>query len=275
MFRRGLRALLLLAALVAVLATVLGGYARHALVPASAFGNRAADTLDAPAVRTALAREVAGRLGAAVGLPAPLAGELGAAVRTATQRRGFRRVVRQGAETVHAQLLADPDRPVRLTLAGAEDQVRRVLERRVPAAAALPRVGDPVIAISDADALGHALNAADRLAALMPAALVAAIALFGLAALLAPGPRAALAGIGLTLLLAGAAVVAGTVVGRSAAVAAAPADAPPGVAGAVWDAFLGDLRGWGVALALLGVAVLVAGALARRRGARQYVTAAR
>jgi hypothetical protein len=270
--RRPLRAILLAGALVAVLASALGAYARDAILPRAEFGRRAASTLETPAVQDAIAGEVAGRFAAQTGLPGVFHGPLDAAVGVAVARPGLHAVVRDGAEVLQRRLLADPDRPVRLPLRGAEARVRRALERRVPAAAALPEVGDPVVTVTGAGSLGHALNAADRLGALLPAALVGAVALLGLAALLAPTGAAAVRATGIVLLVAGGVLLAGCVAGRAAAAAAAGADGGDRtIAAAVWDAFLGDLVPWAVGLGVAGVAGLLLAA--RRRP--QYATDAR
>jgi hypothetical protein len=91
-----------------------------------------------------------------------------------------------------------------------------------------------------------------RLAAFAPLALLAGFALLAFAGLRAPTRRLGARRVAFGFALAGGALVAATTVGRVVVLSSFDTSHGDAVVGAIWDAFLGDLRQWG----------LIAGALA-------------
>ena len=93
-----------------------------------------------------------------------------------------------------------------------------------------------------------------RLASLAPVALLAAVALLTAAAFRAPDPRGAARGASaLGLALAGGATVAATTIARAIVLSTFDTSHGDAVVGTIWDAYLGDLRLWGLAAGAIGL----------------------
>ena len=186
----------------------------------------------------------------------------------------FRALFREATVQLHSVYLGGEDR-VALRLDAAIPLVEDALPAEAPELVRFARrqldgevltlrrgtfEGDAVARTEDARTLGVVLP-------------LAAVALFLAALALAVPRRRALLWIGVTTAVAGALVAASVpltralVLDRVGATSVLSAEQVRTAAGEVYDAFVGDLLGWGLVLTLLGV--LIAGAGFEARGSRR------
>lgn len=261
---RGTVALSIAAAL-CLLAGGVGTYARHAVLDERAFADRAARTLESDEVRS----EAAVRIAARVVADRPQLWGSEPLLRSALEdavvgRAEFHGAFRAGAGRLHHALFEDRDAEASLTVAGTGAALRAELVRRSPALARrLPALGDPPLLTVGYGAgersLRDAAPAARALTAAAPGALALAVLLLAVAALRGPDRRRGVWVAGLTVAAAGGLTVAGVTAAGDLALQQFDTSFGDAVVGAVWRAYLGELRTWGL---LAGAAGLVIAATA-------------
>jgi hypothetical protein len=256
----------------ALLAGAVAAYARLDLLDEQDFADRAVESLEGEGVRRAIERELVGAL---------------PEVATPRQRRliesitdevirsdAFRALFREATVQLHSLYLGGDDQ-VSLRLDAAIPLVEDALPSNAPALVGFARrqldgevltlrrgtfEGDAVARTEDARTLGVVLP------------LVAVVLFLGALALALPRRRA-LMWIGITTALVGVLVAASVPVTRALvldqmeATSVLSAEQVRAAAAEVYDAFVGDLLGWGLVLALVGV--VMAGAGFEARGGRR------
>lgn len=245
-------------------------YADRVLFDSSRFADRAQDALAEPAVREQAGIAVSDALVRAepdLIAVEPLIRSVAADI---AGSRAFRALFRGAVYQTHASVFSSGDDTFALTLANAALLVGDALEAQ---GIELPRKAERararVVAVSGGPA-GRALTdlaqAAERARPLALVAFAVALAALLVAAVTSDDRRLLARRAGLATAAVGGLLVAALVVARSAVVAQTGEDGRDAVA-AVWDAFLADLRRWGVALAAAGLVVAaVADSLLRPAG---------
>ena len=256
-----------------VLALMLGGlalYARHAVLDANAFADRATGTLSQDEVIDEVAARIASREIEASPALAARRPVLEAAVADVVGNWRFPGEFHAGALTLHAGIFSDGSlaepvdggSPVRvrvttLALPGAARQLRAAVAARSPAAARDLPPSDPALFSLGGGRLESGLvkaaPLARRLSALAPLAFAVAFVLLGWAAWRAPTRRLGLRRVALGIAVAGGATVAATSIGRAVVLSTFDTSHGDAVVGTIWSAFLADLRLWGLALGALGL----------------------
>jgi hypothetical protein len=158
--------------------------------------------------------------------------------------------------------------------------LQAAVAERSPAAGALVPAGDVELMRLGGGGLEAGLVQAapwgPRLAALAPVAFLAALVLLTAAALRAPTRRRGFRRAALGVAIAGGATVAATTVTRALVLSTFDSSQGDAVVGAIWDAFLADLRLWGLiagAVGLVAAAIFEPGARgAWRRGLARAVS---
>lgn len=272
------RSLLVVGAL-ALLCGGLGAYGRYALLDERAFAARATSTLAQDEVVDEVIDRVSGRIVETQPELAPSRPLLEASVAEVVADPGFPAAFYAGMARLHHDLFTDGRRAPELVLPGTGAQLRSTFIVRArglsPAAGAalsarVRRPGadaaiasDPVLMTLGGGRMETRLRAAaptaSRLASLWPAAVALGLILLGLAALLAPSRRCGLRSAALAVAVAGGATVAATAIGKALLLATFDTGHGDAVVGTIWNAYLQDLRLWGL---LAGVMGLVAAAAA-------------
>jgi hypothetical protein len=260
--RRIARGLVVAAALVLFLALI-AGYARHALVDSDQFANRAAAALRSDAVRTLIAERITDQvvlknqedlLAARPIIESVAADVVGSAAFTGL----FRKAVRD----VHRALFLRDQNTLTLTVADVGTVLAAALQVVKPSLAdQVERAGRVSLITRDIGSLsGRIARVADAvkvialLLALVGAALVAA------AVWIAPDRRRTVVELGVGAAATGVLLVVALAVVRAIAVHRLADPDEQAAAGAVWDAFLADLRNAAWILAACGAVVAAAGA---------------
>jgi hypothetical protein len=242
---------------------LIAGYARTAVLDSDQFADRAVSALREPPVREAIAREITEQavLRASRDLVAirPLVETAaGAVVSTPAFQSLFRAAVRD----LHRTVFTHDRSTATLTIADTGVLLANALERLAPEAAGRLPADFAAQVNAGSDAL-NALDAAvyvdgvEELAWLC--AIFAVLLLAGSIALARPRSRGVVQA-GVAVAGAGAVVVLAYTIGRAELLARAPLPIDREATGAIWDAFLADLRTW--ALVTLGVGTVVAAAAA-------------
>ncbi len=147
-------------------------------------------------------------------------------------------------------------RSVDLTLPGAGTELQAALPPRSRARELLPSADPQLFHLGGGrleSGLVEAAPDARRLAGLAPALLVAGLALLIVAASRAPTRRRGARRAALGVAFAGGTLVAATTIGRAVVLSTFDTSHGDAVVGAIWDAFLGDLRLWGLVAGGLGL----------------------
>jgi hypothetical protein len=271
--RNPLSLLLVLLGGIALLGGALAAYARLGLLDEQDFADRAVESLEGQGVRRAIERELVGALPEEA---TPRQRRLIESITDEVIRSdAFRELFREATVELHGVYLGGDDR-VALRLDAAIPLVEDALPANAPALRRFARQqldgevltlrrgtfeGDAVARTEDARTIGVVLP-------------LAALALYLAALALCVPHRRALLWIGITTALVGALIAASVPLTRALvldqveATSVLSAEQVRAAAGEVYDAFVGDLLGWGLVLALLGVLVAGAGleaGAARRR----------
>ena len=253
-------------AIILLLPAVLVGYAERALFDPDQFANRATAALDDRDVRSRVATEITDRLVLANASDLTTARPvIEGVVDNVVGGAAFQQLFRASVLDVHRALFARDSDTVTLSLADAGTVVgsalavvRPSLERRFDEDARVTLLRRHVD--ERAAGLARLADRADLLAALL-GGLVLVLAAAAIA--LAADRRRAVARLGAGAVAVGVVIVAGSIVARAVVLQRVGSD-DRDVAGAVWDAFLGDLRTAGWVLAGAG-AVLAAAAASMLR----------
>jgi hypothetical protein len=271
--RNPLSLLLVLLGGIALLGGALAAYARLGLLDEQDFADRAVESLEGQGVRRAIERELVGALPDEA---TPRQRRLIESITDEVIRSdAFRELFREATVELHGVYFGGDDR-VALRLDAAIPLVEDALPANAPALRRFARQqldgevltlrrgtfeGDAVARTEDARTIGVVLP-------------LAALALYLAALALCVPHRRALLWIGITTALVGALIAASVPLTRALvldqveATSVLSAEQVRAAAGEVYDAFVGDLLGWGLVLALLGVLVAGAGleaGAARRR----------
>ncbi|HET6551525.1 MAG TPA: hypothetical protein VFG79_23865 [Solirubrobacter sp.] len=265
-------AALLAAAVVALVLGALALYGRSAVLDERAFADRATAALAQDEVRDEVAQRLANREIEAAPELAPQRPALEAAVADVVADRRFDGRFHAGATALHHGLFGAGDAALALPGTGAE--LHGAVAARAPHVARLLPAGDPELMRLDGGPLEaglvHAAPWSRRLAGLAPLALALGLVLLVTSALRAPTRRRGARRAALGIALAGGAIVAATTIARAVVLSTFDTSHGDAVVGTIWDAFLGDLRLWGLAAGALGLIVAAAfepGARGAWRGA--------
>jgi hypothetical protein len=271
MARRGTIALLAVAA-ACLLAAAVGAYARYAVLDEQAFADRAVRTLESDEVQ----REAAARMAdqAVAQHPQLAVGEAAiedAIVIGVIEDPTFAPAFHAAAAGMHRGIFDDADAPAALTIPGSGAALRAELVDRLPfLAPRIPRIADaPVLAVRDTGPEGVLRTMAPPAAALAgpaTAALGLAGVLFLLVALVvARDRRHAVWAAGLAVAAAGGLVAAGVTGAHDLLMEQFDTRYGDAVVTAVWNAFMADLRLWG--LVACGIGLVAAAATGHPRPA--------
>src|SRR5215207_878977 len=257
-----LAAACLLGAVLALLPAALAGYAERALLDPDQFANRATAALQDESVRIRITTEITDGLVLANAEDLLTARPIIQGVASeVVGGAAFRPLFRAAVLDVHRATFEGERDTVTLTVADAATVVEAALEELRPSLAAQIRDDARLTVLRrDIDDRAAALaRFADQIGLLAPmlAALALALAAAGIA--LAPDRRLAVARLGAGTAAAGIAIVIGYGVARAIALEQVSGAEDRAAGGAIWDAFLADLRTAGWVLAGSG-AVLAAAA---------------
>ncbi len=246
---------LLVLGTIALVAGGLALYAQRAVLDRQAFADRATAALEQDEVRDEIAIRLAQREIEAVPALAPRRPVIEAAVGDVVDDGRFPAVWHAGAEAMHRELFDGAD--VKLSLPGTGTELRAAIDARSRNAAELLPPGDPELMRLGGgrleDGLVRAAPWGPRLASLAPLALLAAAGLLVAAAFRAPTRRRGARRIGLGLAVAGGITVAGTTIARAMVLSTFDTSHGDVVVGTIWDAYLGELRLWGLAVGAMGL----------------------
>jgi len=256
----GARVLVVLASVLMVLALV-AGYARRAIVDSDQFANRATAALRDESVRTVIAERVtdevvlqrqADLLAARPLIEAAVSGIVGGGA--------FSGLFRTAVRDVHRAVFDRDENTVTLTIADVGTVLSAALEKLQPSVARQVRPTDRVEVL---ERHGRTLGAsvADAARALRVLAIVVPLLCLALAAgalWASPDRRRTVAELGVGAACAGVAIVVLLGIVRSVAVREVHGADARAAAGAIWDAFLGDLRSAAWILAACGAIVTAA-----------------
>jgi hypothetical protein len=253
---------ILAAAAVCLLAAGVGAYARHAVLGEAAFADRAETVLRSDELRDELGARMGSRLVAE--RPQLATGEVLLADAVAKRVAGepaFQAAFRDAVVRMHRVLLTDPDAEMSLRIDGSAAALRAEVKRRL--GLDVPPMGDVSLLTIGESSRERALRrlvppAADLLLPLTLAFGLAGALLLALAAARAPDRRRAMWGGGLAVAAAGGLAAAGVAAAEDAVLATFDTGHGDAVVGTVWDAFVGDLRLWGLAVCAAGLVVAAA-----------------
>jgi hypothetical protein len=238
------RALVVVAAVLMVLALV-AGYARRAAVDSDQFANRAAAALRDDNVRAVVAERITDEVVLANAADLITARPIIQSVASAiVGSRAFTSLFGSAVRDVHRALIdGDQDTltlavaDVGTVLAAALEEVRPSLARRVRATERVELFTRNVGAVS-----GDLARLADRVRVLAIVLLVLAVAFAAAAIAISRERRRTVVELGVCVAGAGAVLIVAYGVTRSYAIDQVDDPESRAAAGAVWDAFLGDLR---------------------------------
>ena len=256
----GSRTLVVLASLAVVLAVV-AGYARQTVVNSDQFANRATAALRDDSVRSLIAEKITDEVvleqKADLVAARPLIESVASGI---VGGRAFTELFRVAVRDVHRSLFKQDKHTVTLTiadvgtvLAAALQQVRPDLAKQIGSSKRVEVLNDDI-----GDLSATLADIAERIELLALILAIVALALVGGAIWLSPERRTTVIELGLGLAAAGGLIVVACGILRSVAVDHVQGPDEQAAAGAVWDAFLGDLRTEGWILAGAGAVMAAA-----------------
>jgi hypothetical protein len=270
--RRRLSAALACLGAIAVLVGVPLTYAGHVLGNSAQFSSRATSLLNDPSIRSLIAQRVEEQAIGSVRLPPLLQPLVTKAVEAALRTPEFHRVFDAAILDLHTSVFDSDSDTVTLRLAHVGKLVADEVHRVSPALAALipSSVSHEVVRISGAN-FGQATRAAraiERAHTVGVLLLIAGGVVFLLAIAQADERRRAARYVGIAILVDGLALVAVYVIVRPLLLSRFAVGRDRSAAGAVWNAFLSDLRADAVILAIAGgvVALVMFAIRPHRRG---------
>jgi hypothetical protein len=255
-------ALIALASVALVLALVVG-YVRRAAVDSGQFANRATLALQDESVRSLIAEQVTDQIVLARASDLTAARPLiESVVSSVVGGRAFTGAFRAGVRDVHRALFARDESTVTLALADVGTMVAAALEFTQPSVARRIETTQKVEVVrrNIGDANATLVRVADTIKLLAPLLLLVAVLCAAGAIWLSAERRRTVVRLGAGAAIGGVVLVVAWDVARAVAVGQVDgADARDAV-GAVWDAFLGDLRTAAWILAGCGAVVAAAAA---------------
>lgn len=264
-----------IAAGVLLVPALVAGYARHALLDADRFADRATAALEDDDVRAVVAEEITDKIVLARASELTAARPLiEAATADVVGGTAFRRVFRAGVVDVHRAVLGRQESTVTLTVADAGTIVAEALRHAPPSVArhvgANPHI--PLLRDDLGDGTSGLAHTARELGEWAVALPLIVLALAGLGIGLARDRRRAVFGLGAGAADAGLTVVLGYAVARGIVLDRVTGEADRAAASAVWSSFLGDLRSWAWLLAGAGAVTAAAAATLRAAPAGEPAT---
>jgi hypothetical protein len=245
------RTLVVLASVALVLALV-AGYARRAVVDSDQFANRATEALNDDNVKALVADRITDDvvlknqqdlIAARPIIQSVASGIVGS--------RAFTSLFRSAVRDVHRALFARDEHTFTLTVADVGTVLAAALQQVRPSLASeVESVGSVAIVKRDVgDVSARVVNVADTVRLLALLLGVLSVALVAAAIAISPRRRHTVVELGIATATAGVVVVVAYGIVRSIAVHHVEGAEDRAAAGAVWDAYLGDLRtlGWIVA----------------------------
>ncbi len=257
--------LLLVAGALVLFAALFALWAADALVDSDGFSDRAVRALDDEDVQQFVADFLVEEL-IEQGDPGLIAARplIEAAVQAVIATAAFEQLYETALHQTHRALFSDE--PIVLQLVDAAIAVEVTVARFNPELAAeLPSLDSAVIELADSEYVDTALGIARGIRFLSAALPLLALAAFAASWAIARGRRRALLRIGLTVAIVAAATIVALDAGRAALEELAGGGLRGAAAAGLWDAFLGDLRGWSFALGAGGL-VLAAASSSRFAG---------
>ena len=237
-------------------------WAADALVDSDGFTERAVRTLDDEDVQAFVSHFLVEDL-IEQGEPSLIAGRplIEAAVQAVIGSSAFEQLYATALRQTHRTLFSDD--PIVLQLVDASIAVEVTLASFSPELAeSLPSLDSAVVELADSELVDTTLSIARTirvLAALLP---LLALAAFAASWAVARGRRRALIRIGITVAIVAAVTILALDVGKAALEEFAGGGLRGAAAAGVWDAFLGDLRAWNIALGAGGLVLAAAPQLA-------------
>jgi hypothetical protein len=253
----------LFASAVCIVAAVLALYARSAILDRGQFADRAVSAL----AQDEVGEEIAARFSAGLIQRSPglvtLRPALEAAAADVAASPSFAARFGAGVQGLHRGIFSADDPRPSLRVAGMTAQVQAAVARRTPVLAQrLPR-GDPsLMSIGGSGRERLLLEAAARAGGssrVAPVALVLGLLGLLLVTLTARDRRRGLWRSGVALAGSGGALLAAWIGARTLTLQGFDTSWGDGVVTTIWDAYLGDLRTWGLGVAGAGI-IIAAGA---------------
>ena len=252
----------MVAASIAMLAALVAAYARHALIDSDQFANRASAALRDDSVRTLVAERITDQVaGTDSNLIAarPIIESVAADV---VGSSAFTGLFGSAVRDVHRAVFQRDQNTLTLTVADVGTVLGAALEQVRPSLAAeVERTARVSLITRDiGSASATAARIADDVRLLSLLLTLIALALIAGAIAVAPDRRRAVVELGIGAACAGVLLVVALAITKSIAVGQLEKPDERAAAGAVWDAFLGDLRnaGW----ILVGCGAVVAASAA-------------
>lgn len=241
----------------AVLLLVLGIvalYGRAVVLDETEFADRATAALAQDEVQEEIGLRLVGRALDAEPALAQLRPTVEAAVSDAVLAPEFPTRFHTGAEAMHHALFHGGS--VDLAVPGTAEYIRGSVAERSRALSLLSREDPSLFHLGGGGLESGLVEVAPRArqaSIVAPLAFAAGLALLVMAALRAPTPRRGARRAALGLALTGGVLVAGTTVGRAVVLSNFDTSHGDVVVGTIWDAFLGDLRLWGLVMGGVGL----------------------
>ena len=254
--------LLLVAGALLLFAGQFAFWAADALVDSDGFTERAVRTLDDEDVQAFVSHFLVEDL-IEQGEPSLIAGRplIEAAVQAVLGSSAFEQLYETAVRQTHRTLFSDE--PIVLQLVDASIAVEVTLASFSPELAeSLPSLDGAVVELADSELVNTTLAISRGirfLAAVLP---LLAFAAFAASWAVARGRRRALIRIGITVAVVAALTIVTLDVGKAALEEFAGGGLRGAAAAGVWDAFLGDLRAWNIALGAGGLVLAAAPQLA-------------
>jgi hypothetical protein len=253
-----------LAALAALLlfATALAWYVRVAVLDSDGFANRATAVVQDASVRRLIGDRVTDQVilhhQADLITARPI---ISSVVSSVVGSGAFRSLLRRAVLDAHRAVLSRDRNTLTLTIADVGTVAGAALEELRPSLVADVRASGAISLLDrHIAATGDVARAARRLRALAYVLAALTLALAAAALVLSPDRRGTVAALGVGAAVAGVTIVVVLAVARAVAVGKVSGADEREAAGAIWDAYLSDLRTWGWVLAVSGAVVAAAAA---------------
>ena len=254
--------LLLVAGALLLFAGQFAFWAADALVDSDGFTERAVRTLDDEDVQAFVSHFLVEDL-IEQGEPSLIAGRplIEAAVQAVIGSSAFEQLYETAVRQTHRTLFSDE--PIVLQLVDASIAVEVTLASFSPELAeSLPSLDGAVVELADSELVNTTLTIARTIRVLATVLPLLALAAFAASWAVARGRRRALIRIGITVAVVAALTIVTLDVGKAALEEFAGGGLRGAAAAGVWDAFLGDLRAWNIALGAGGLVLAAAPQLA-------------
>lgn len=255
--------MLVVAASVLIVLALVAGYARLAAIDSDQFANRATAALEDDSVRSLIATEVTDQVvlkdQADLLAARPIIQSAASAI---VGGPAFTGLFRAAVRDLHAAVFNREQSTVTLTIADVGTVLGAALEQLRPSLARQVRARSNVTVDrrNIGDTAAKVAHVADQIRALALLLLVLALLLVAAALAVSPDRRRTIVELGVGAAAAGVLLVVAYDVARSVAVNQVEGADARAAAGAVWDAFLADLRGAAWILAGSGAVVAAAAA---------------